>query len=149
MPTIDKEISVNAPLEKIFSYVSKPSNLLQIWPSLIEIKNEQLLPNGCYDFEWVYKMTSLRLEGTGSYVGLVQNSWFTVKTKGALDSTITWTFRSKDIGQTRVTFTIDYRVPLTLLSWLARITVVKVNEQEAELIMTNLRTRFETGLPEN
>ena len=146
MPTIDKEILVNAPLEKIFSYISKPSNLPQIWPSLIEIKNEKLLPNGRYNFEWVYKMTNLHLEGTGSYVGLAQNSWFTVKTKGALDSTITWTFRSKDIGQTRVTFTIDYRVPLPLLNCLAHITVVKMNEQEADLILANLRTRFETGL---
>ncbi len=68
MPTIDKEILVNAPLDKIFSYVSKPSNLPQIWPSLIEIKNEQLLPNGRYNFEWVYKMTNLHLEGTGRNV---------------------------------------------------------------------------------
>jgi len=40
MATIDKEVIINAPLDKIFSYVSKPSNLPQIWPSLVEIKNE-------------------------------------------------------------------------------------------------------------
>ena len=149
MPTIDKEILINALPEKIFSYVSKPSNLPQIWPSLIEIKNEQLLPNGRYSFQWIYKMGGMHLEGTGVYAGIVQNQWFTAKTKGALDSTITWTFRSKDTTQTRVTFTIDYRVPLPILTWLAHVTIVKMNEQEAELILANLRTRFETGTEES
>jgi uncharacterized membrane protein len=142
MATIDKEVIINAPLDKIFSYVSKPSNLPQIWPSLVEIKNEQLLPNGGYSAAWLYKMAGMYLEGTGEYTDIVPNKWFTVKTKGAVDSTITWTFRSKD-SQTRVTLTIEYRVPLPLLGWLAEIVIVKMNEQEADLILANLRTRLE------
>lgn len=141
MATIDKEIMINAPLEKIFEYVSKPSNLLQIWPSLIQIKNEQLLPNGGYSFQWVYKMSGMHLEGTGEYTGIVPNQWLTAKTRGAINSTITWTFRSKE-NQTRVTLTIEYRAPLPLLGRLAEKIVVKMNEQEADLILANLQTRF-------
>lgn len=87
-------------------------------------------------------MAGMYLEGTGEYTDIVPNKWFTVKTKGAVDSTITWTFRSKD-SQTRVTLTIEYRVPLPLLGWLAEIVIVKMNEQEADLILANLRTRLE------
>jgi uncharacterized membrane protein len=116
--------------------------LLRQTPSLVEIKNEQLLPNGGYSAAWLYKMAGMYLEGTGEYTDIVPNKWFTVKTKGAVDSTITWTFRSKD-SQTRVTLTIEYRVPLPLLGWLAEIVIVKMNEQEADLILANLRTRLE------
>ncbi len=142
MATIDTEIIINAPLEKIFRYVSKPSNLPQIWPSVIEIKNEQLLPNGGYSAQWVYKMAEKYLEGTGEYTAMVPNQWFTIKTKGAVDSTITMTFRYVD-SKTRVTLTINYRVPSAILGWLARRIILKMNEQEADLVLANLRAILE------
>ena len=61
MATTDKEIMIKAPLEKIFNFVLKPSNLLQIWPSLIDVKNERLLPNGGYSAKWMYKMGGIHL----------------------------------------------------------------------------------------
>ena len=56
MTRVDKEIFINAPVDKIYDFVIKPSNLLQIWPSLMQVKNEQLLPHGGYSAKWVYKM---------------------------------------------------------------------------------------------
>jgi hypothetical protein len=53
MTRVDKEIFINAPVEKIYDFVIKLSNLLQIWPSLMQIKNEQLLPNGGYILKMV------------------------------------------------------------------------------------------------
>jgi uncharacterized protein YndB with AHSA1/START domain len=141
MAAINKEIIINAPLEKIFAYVSKPSNLPEIWPSLMQIKNETLLPNGGYSFQWVYKMSGLYLKGTGEYTDIVPNQWFIAKTKGAIASTITWTFRSME-SQTRVTFTIEYRTPLPILNRLGEKIITKMNEQEADLILANLQARF-------
>jgi uncharacterized protein YndB with AHSA1/START domain len=142
MVKIDKEIIINAPLEKIFDYVSKPSNLPQIWPSLVEIKNEQLLPNGGYSAEWLYKMGGIFLEGTGKYNGIVPNQWFTIETKGAVDSTLMWTFWPCG-EQTRVTLTIDYRVPIPVLGHLAEMIIIKMNENQADLILANLRVIME------
>lgn len=56
MPTINKQITINAPLEKVFDYLYRPSNLPQVWPSLITIENELPLPDGGYSFDWEYKM---------------------------------------------------------------------------------------------
>jgi uncharacterized protein YndB with AHSA1/START domain len=142
MVRINQEITLSAPPEKIFNYVSKPANLPEIWPSLIEIRNEQPLPNGGYSFTWMYKMGGVFLEGTGEHTDIVPNHWLTAETRGAVDSSITWTFRS--IGhQTRVTLTIDYRIPIPVLGRLAEIFIVKANEHEAKLIMANLRARLE------
>jgi ribosome-associated toxin RatA of RatAB toxin-antitoxin module len=60
-------------------------------------------------------MAGKQLEGTAEYTDAIENSCLPVKTKRVIDSTITWTFRSKE-NQTRVTLTIDYHVPFSLLS---------------------------------
>ena len=142
MATTDKEIMIKAPVEKIFNFVLKPSNLLQIWPSLIDIQNERLLPNGGYSAKWMYKMCGRHFQGSSEVADIHPNCWFISNTHGALESTITWTFRSKE-NQTRVTLTIDYRVPSTLIGRLTEIIVVKMNDKEADLVLDNLRTKLE------
>ena len=46
MAKIEKTITINAPVEKVFGYVSEPTNLPEIWPSLVEVTDVQPLPNG-------------------------------------------------------------------------------------------------------
>lgn len=141
MARVEKEVIVNAPIEKVFSYISEPDNLVEFWPSLIEIKDIQSLPNGGYSGRWVYKMAGMRFEGTGEYTQIIPNQWFIVETTGGVRSTMTWTFRSVPDG-TRVNFTIEYRVPIPLLGKLAEAIIVMMNEQEGDLMMANLRARF-------
>jgi uncharacterized membrane protein len=138
---VEKEVIIHAPLEKIFGYISEPRNLPEFWPSMMEVKDVQSLPNGGYSARWVYKMAGMRFEGTGEYTEIAPNQWFVIKTKGGVRSTITWTFRSRE-NITRVTLTIDYKVPIPLLGKLAEAIIVKMNEQEADLIMSNLQARF-------
>lgn len=141
MAKVEKEVTINAPLEKIFSYVSEPSNLPEFWPSLMEIKDVQSLPNGGYSAQWVYKMAGMRFEGTGEYTKVAPNQYFVIETKGGIGSIITWTFRSRK-NRTRVTLTIEYKVPIPLLGKLAEAIIVKMNEQEGDLVMANLQARF-------
>ena len=144
MARIEKEVKVNAPVEKVFSYLSEPYNLLEFWPSLIEIKDIQTLSSGGYSARWVYKMAGMRFEGTGEYTQIIPNQWIIIETTGGVSSTITWTFRSLPKG-TRVHLTIEYRVPIPLLGKLAEAVIVMMNEQEGDLMMANLRARFIMG----
>jgi uncharacterized membrane protein len=138
---IDKEITLRMPIEEIFNYIYEPSNLPEFWPSLVEIKDIQLLPNGGYRVGWVYKMIGMHFEGKGEYTEIVLNQWFVVKTMGGINSTITWTFRSNEEA-TKVTFTVEYKVPIPLLGKMAEAIIVKMNDQEGDLIMVNLGARF-------
>ena len=142
MPKVDNEVIINAPVEQIFNYISQPSNLQQIWPSLIEIKNQELLPNGGYSYQWTYKMSGVHFTGEGECIDLVPNTLLTSKNTGAIDSIVRFTFLSKGI-QTKVTLSIDYQVPSTLLGHLTEIIILKMNDKEAELILDNLRIIFE------
>ena len=143
MAAIDKEIMIKAPLEKIFNFVIKSSNLIPLWPSLIEVKDEKLLPNGGYSAKWVYKMAGMYFRGKSECTDVVPHQWFSVKIEGTVDCTMTWTFRTKDNIVTKVTITLDYQVHLPLLNRLAENIIVKTNEHESELVLANLREFLE------
>lgn len=141
MAGIDKEVTVNAPIEKVFEYVSYPVNMLEFWPGLVEVKDVNTLPNGGYSVGWVYKMAGIRFEGEAEYTKMVSPHYFTIEIKGGIKSLITWTFRSIE-GRTRVTLTIEYNIPIPLLGKLAEAIIVKMNESEAKLMMIHIQTRF-------
>ncbi len=107
----------------------------------MEIKDIQLLPNGGHRARGVYKMLGMRFEGAGECTQIIPPRFFVVETKGGISSTIAWTFRSWE-NKTRVTLTVEYKVPIPLLGKLAEAIIVKMNEQEADLIMANLQARF-------
>ena len=102
----------------------------------------QSLPNGGHSFRWTYKMAGMRLEGATEDTEVIANQRVVSKSKGGVDSTITWTLQPEGKG-TKVTFEVDYTVPIPLLGKLAESVIVKVNEQEAVTILANLKARME------
>ncbi|MGP8079636.1 MAG: SRPBCC family protein [Dehalococcoidales bacterium] len=142
MPRVDNEVIINAPVQKIYNYISQPSKLQQIWPSLVEITNEKLLPNGGYSYRWKYKMSGIMFSGIGECIDIKPNLLLISKNIGDFDSTVTFTFQSRNV-RTRITLTFDYNLPLTLSSKLTENIILKMNTKEAGLILDNLRIRFE------
>ena len=135
-------INIKSPVEKIFNYISEPTNQPEIWPSLIEIKDVERLPDGNTKNRWVYKMAGIRFEGTSEGVEYVPNRRIVSKTKGGVVSTQTWTFQPEG-DETKVTFEVDYTVPIPLLGKLAETIILKMNEHEGEIILANLKARME------
>ena len=142
MAKLEKTITINAPVEKIFNYISQPTNLPEFWPSLVETSDVQELPNGGHSNRWVYKMAGIRLEGTSEDVEYVTNQRLVSKTKGGVESTQTWMFQT-EAGGTKVTFEVEYTVPIPVLGKLAEAVIVKMNDREGELLLANLKARME------
>lgn len=139
---LEKSITVAAPVERVFDYLITPDNLLEIWPSLVEVRDVEPQPNGGNKFRWVYKMAGMRLEGQSEDVEVVRNEKTVTESRGGVDSTITLLFEPVEEG-TRVTWRSAYRVPVPLLGRLAEGIIVKMNERETELILENLKARLE------
>lgn len=142
MAKVEKAITISAPVEKVFGYVNEPINLPEIWPSMVEAKDVQRLPSGGTSFRWVYKMAGMRFKGTSEDTEVVANQRLVSKSKGGIESTITWTFQP-EAGGTKVTFEAEYTVPIPLLGKMAETFIVKQNEHEAELLLANLKARME------
>ncbi|MBA7530128.1 hypothetical protein ES705_22331 [subsurface metagenome] len=134
-------INIKAPVEKVYGYIIEPTNLLEIWPSLVEIKDVQKLPSGGTKERWVYRMAGIRLEGTSESED-TENQRVVSKSKGGVESTQTWVFQP-EAGGTKVTFEVEYTVPIPVLGKLAEAIIVKMNEHEGKLILANLKARME------
>ena len=141
MITITEAVTINAPVEKIFNYVSIPNNLPEFWPSLVEITDVQSLPKGGYKAQYVYKMVGISFKGTGEYTEIVPNKSLVIVTKGGISSVLTWTFRSQ-ANRTRMVLTVNYEVPIPLLGKVAEAIVKEINGNELTVILANLRAMF-------
>ncbi len=142
MATAKKSIKINAPVEKVFKYLT-PENLPEIWPSLVEVKNIKELPNGGHSFDWVYKMAGMRLNGSSEDIEVVLNERTVSRTSGGIEGTVTWEYQPVADG-TKFTATTEYKVPIPLLGKLAESIIVKMGENEQEVLLANLKARMET-----
>jgi uncharacterized membrane protein len=142
MATVNKSITINAPVEKVFEYANKPENMLEIWPSMIEIKVIEQLPNGGSKAQFVYKMAGMRFESISEDTEFIPNQRVVSKTEDPIESEMIWEYQSEGEA-TKVTFKVEYTVPIPLLGKLAEAVIVKLNENEAETLLANLKARME------
>lgn len=142
MTTLKKSIVVNAPIEKVFDYLNDPVSTLEYWPSMVDVRDIQKLPNGGNKFRWTYKMAGIRLEGTSEDAEIILNRKLVSKSTGGIDSVFIWTLQPDGSG-TRVEVSIDYKIPIPVIGKLAEAVIVKINDQESTTILANLKTLLE------
>jgi ribosome-associated toxin RatA of RatAB toxin-antitoxin module len=88
-------------------------------------------------------MAGMRFEGTSEDVECVQNQRLVSKTKGGVESTQTWAFHP-ETGGTKVTFTVEYTVPIPVLGKLTEAVIVRMNDHEGDIVVANLKARMES-----
>jgi uncharacterized protein YndB with AHSA1/START domain len=143
MATIEKSIVIEAPVKQVFSYLVEPEHLPEIWPSMIEVRDVEPLPNGGHRYHWVYKMAGMRFEGDTETLEFVPDKHFLSKTTGQIPATFDYTFVPEN-GQTKVEAKTEYEIPKSLLGKLAEPFVRRLNEREADVFLANLKDRLET-----
>jgi uncharacterized protein YndB with AHSA1/START domain len=145
MEKVEQSIIIHAPVDTIFDYISEPTNLLKIWPGMVEIEDAQRLQHGGKRFRCDHKMVGARIESTWEAVEYVLNTRITIKTSGGIRSTVTWTFQPQN-GGTEVTFNIEYAIPAPLLRKHSKASIIRWNEDETETILANLKAEMEACL---
>jgi uncharacterized protein YndB with AHSA1/START domain len=142
MAKITRSIYINAPVEKVFEYHTNPINNPDYWPSIMEVKDIEDHPTGGKQFNWVYKMAGMRLEGTTTTVEWVPNQRWVLNTKGGIESTFVYEYEPEGDG-TRLSMDLDYKVPVPVLGKLAESLILKTNEREADTVLANLKDILE------
>jgi uncharacterized membrane protein len=142
MAKITKSVTINAPVEKVYVFMSEPTNLPEIWPSMIEVKDVQPSPAGGNNFSWVYKMAGVRFDGASETTEAIPNKRIVTKSTKGIESTFVWMYEPEG-GGTKLTLEIEYTVPIPLLGKLAEAFIVKQNQHEADVMLANLKDRME------
>ncbi len=142
MATIDKAITIDAPIEKVYAYLDDPMHLPVFWPSMIEVKDVKPLVNGGHRFQILYKMVGNRIEAVTETVDRKLNELIVRRTEGDVESTFNWDFLPVG-GTTKLHLKVDYKVPTKLAAKAPETFIVHENEREADLILTNLKELLE------
>ena len=142
MTKLTKKIKIDAPVDKVFDFIIEPTNLIEVWPSLIETNNIERLPNGGTKFNWKYKMAGMTFDGSSEDIEVIDGERVFSKTEGGIPGTVTWITEQEEQG-TKVTFETDYLIPVPVLGKLAENLVVKANEREINTLLENLKDRLE------
>ena len=143
MKKVSNTITIDAPIDEVFKFISKPTKLIEVWPSFIEAKDVVRLPNGGTKFNWKYKMAGMTFEGTSEDIDFINGERVVSKQEGGIDAKVTWQLQEEG-GGTKVMLETEYTVPVPLLGNLAENFIVKANDREGATILENFKDRLET-----
>lgn len=146
MEKLSKTVTIDAHVEKVFAYLGDPLNLPEIWPSMIDTRNNRILENGHKAYDWTYKMAGIKFDGSSETIEEIENEKSVVITHGGIESKFIWTFIPKGPAMD-LFLQIEYRVPVPLLGKLAEGFIVKQNQHEMDIMLANLKTRMEVHEP--
>ena len=141
MPTIKKSISISAPVEKVFAYVTDPMSLPEWFVGMTEVTDVSGAGVGQHS-RWKYSMIGIPFHGESKITEQVPNQRSVSKQEGGITSTITYTFAPHE-GGTKLDFEVDYTIPVPVLGKLAEKAVFKRNQREAAMSMENIKERLE------
>ncbi len=145
MPTVKRSILIEASVERVFDQLTDPKNLLEIWPSLVDVTSPRFEPDGSHAFDWTYRMAGIPFHGKCETVEAARPHRRVDHNTGGIPSTFRWGLGPRS-GGTVVTLEVEYAVPRILRVVAGRI-LQALNEREAETLLLNLKARIETGVP--
>ena len=141
MARIERDIAIDAPVEKVFAYYASPDHLTA-WAHMVDVTDVQKLPNGGYSFGWTYNLSGMRVDGTVEDIELVTNQRRVSKTKGAIDLTLTARFQPED-GGTKMAAEVEFSVPIPLIGRVIGAFIIGSMESEIDAMLANIKARME------
>ena len=142
MAKMTKSVTINSPVEKVFTFMRDPNNMPEICPGMALVKDVKRSPLGGFNYSWVYKMAGLRINGTSEVTDYIANQRLVMLTTRGMNSTFSLDLEPQN-GGTKLTLEVENIVPVPLLGRVAEVFISMSNEHEAGLILTNLKARME------
>ena len=146
MAQIKRSININAPLSKVFDYVTRPENWIKYVTSLVDVRNVSAdVPEVGTTFEWTYRMLGINNDGTGKVSDYEKNRKFSIEMEGSFPIKETYTFQG-DENSTELVFDIQYDVPGKVLGVIAdKLVVERLNAKEADAVLNKVKDLCEAG----
>lgn len=141
MAKLEKSVTINIPVGKVFSYITNPMNQLEYTPGMTEVRD--IVGEGVGQrFRWTYKMMGIPLKGESEVTEYVTNQRYVEKSKGGIDSTWTWTFKP-EAQRTLLNLVIEYTIPIPVLGKIGERLVMRQNEREADVALAYVKDKLE------
>lgn len=143
MVKVEGSSVLNAPVEKVFDYLSDPHSNVDVIPGMVDVRDIEDPPNHVGGhFHWTYKMAGIKFDGETRILEWEKNRRVVTESRGGIRSKWTISYEPAAPG-TKMTVAVEYEVPVPVLGRLAESLVKKQNEKELELMLSNVKTRVE------
>ena len=137
------QIDIKAPRQKVWDFLVDPHKIPLVLPGLVENVDIPPLPlKEGHTFTYRYVMYGVMMEGQWKVTKLNAFSHYEAETDG--DAVSHWRYNlTEDGGRTSVAMDVTYKTPATLAGKVKGDVLAKINQQEAEAYMKNLKTVLE------
>ncbi len=140
MATIKEKITINAPVDKVFGFMTTPDNWTEYVTSLTnvsDVSSAGLEPGTT--FTWEYRMLGVKLSGTGTVTDNARNAVFGMKMTGAVPISEYYIFTPSG-DDTELAIEITYELPGKVLEKIANSRIVeKLNQREAINVLEKIK----------
>ncbi len=144
MRKLVRSVEINAPVDRVYEFMTTPTNLPSIWPNLISVGNVQRSTDGANSFDWTYKMAGLHFRGHSRPLDVKKNELIVTRNDEGVPSTFRWMFQPKG-AQTKLTVEIEYAMPVPVVGKIAEAFMAKVNEHDIEAMLRNAKASLEAA----
>lgn len=141
MASLSRSAVIQAPLERLFEYVSDAEKLPEWLPSMVEVRKVVGSGEG-QQYDWTYKMIGLLLNGQTTVVEYVPNKCTVHQSIGTIRST--WTIGVEPHADgSRLTIFVEYEVPVPVLGRLAERVAISRDARDFEMAFENIKETLE------
>jgi hypothetical protein len=139
---IDRSLFISAPVQRVFAFLSEPKNHREVCPGLITVSHVDPLPSGGYCYDSVIKFAGYCFDCRSEWKGIVKDQRIVIQYFGEMHIMHEYVFRPMSEGS-RINLHIEYEIPAVVLEDVPEAFVLKMNENEAEGILANIKARLE------
>ena len=145
MAKVNRSIRINAPVRKVFEFVTSPDNWTRYVTSLMAVKDQSPdLPKKGGTFGWEYKMLGFRLTGKGAVTDYARNRSFGLRLDGKATVEEFYEFIEGDDGDTTLKVRVEYEMPLKAVEQLMNTRLgEKLNSLESKHVLENIKAMCE------
>ena len=94
MSRIEKRVCITPGVERLFTYVPESTDMMQLWPGLLEVGEVERLPEGGALARWLYKSTGAIFEELGKRSEPLFDHNNALMKSGGVECVMKWHYRS-------------------------------------------------------
>ncbi len=141
MKFLKNSIVIEAPSDRVLTYVNDPTMMVDWIPHMMEIRDVIGTGEGL-QYCWTCKYVGLLLTGQSTVVEYVPNELSVHQTIGTINSVLTCRVEPHEEG-TRLTIDVEYGIPIPVLGKLAEHLVVRRDARDLKVMLANVKDQLE------
>lgn len=144
MSEIKQSIVINAPVSKVFEFVTNPANWPRYVTNLMDVKDMSPdIPAKGSTFTYQYKIMGFKVEGKGTVTENIKDKSFVLSFESVVPIKENYDFVDRGNGTTEFFFNLQYEVPGQILAVANKLLIEKLNTIEAKNVLQKIKAECE------